>query len=109
MAARTQALCAVVRDEYGGDAAAVWSGVDSAAQLVKRLRALPGFGAQKAQIFTALLAKQFGVRPSGWEKATGAYGEPGSYRSVADIVDEASLTKVREYKKQMKAAAKAGG
>jgi uncharacterized HhH-GPD family protein len=107
MAARVQTLCATVRDEYGGDAAAVWATVDSGAQLVKRLKALPGFGAQKAQIFTALLGKQLGVRPAGWQEASGAYGENGSYRSVADIVDEASLAKVREYKKQMKAAAKA--
>ena len=67
---------------------------------------LPGFGKQKAQIFVALLAKQLGVRPEGWEQAVGAYAEEG-YRSVADVVDEASLQKVRDFKKQKKAAAKA--
>jgi uncharacterized HhH-GPD family protein len=108
MAGRVQTLCAVVRDEYGGDASAVWRGADSGAQLVERLKSLPGFGQQKAQIFTALLGKQLGIRPSGWREAAGAYGEDGSYRSVADIVDGASLLKVREFKKQMKAAAKAG-
>jgi uncharacterized HhH-GPD family protein len=108
MAGRVQTLCAMVRDEYAGDASAVWSGVDSGTELVKRLKALPGFGQQKAQIFAALLGKQLGIRPAGWREATGAYGEDGSYRSVADIVDGASLLKVREYKKQMKAAARAG-
>jgi uncharacterized HhH-GPD family protein len=108
MSARVQALCAVVRDEYAGDAVAVWSSATSGAELVKRLKALPGFGPQKAQIFAALLGKQLGVRPRGWREAAGDYGAEGSYRSVADIVDEASLGKVREYKKQMKAAAKAG-
>jgi len=108
MAGRVQTLCAVVRDEYGGDASAVWRGADSGAQLVERLKSLPGFGQQKAQIFAALLGKQLGIRPSGWREAAGAYGEDGSYRSVADIVDGASLLKVREFKKQMKAAAKAG-
>jgi uncharacterized HhH-GPD family protein len=107
MAARVQTLCAVVRDEYAGDGAAVWSTVASGAELVKRLKALPGFGPQKAQIFVALLGKQYGVHPQGWREAAGGYGEEGSYRSVADITDETSLLRVRDYKKQMKAAAKA--
>jgi uncharacterized HhH-GPD family protein len=109
MAARVQALCRIVRDEYGGDAASVWRGARTGSELVQRIGALPGFGVQKAQIFAALLGKQLGVQPEGWREATGAYGEDGSYRSVADIVDEASLGRVREYKKQMKAAAKAKG
>jgi uncharacterized HhH-GPD family protein len=67
---------------------------------------LPGFGKQKSQIFTALLGKQFGVQPPGWREAAGHYGEEGSFRSVADIVDGASLEKVRAYKKEMKATAK---
>lgn len=107
MARRTQALAVAVRDEHGGDAAAVWRGAASGADLVKRLGKLPGFGKQKAQIFGALLGKRLGVRPTGWREATGPYGEDGVYRSVADITDEGSLAKVREYKKQMKAAAKA--
>src|SRR4051812_29520538 len=107
MAGRVQALCAVVRDEYDGDASAVWTGVDSGADLVKRLKALPGFGQQKAQIFAALLGKQLGVRPAGWREATGAYGEEGSYRSVADIVDAGSLARVRSHKQETKAAARA--
>jgi uncharacterized HhH-GPD family protein len=108
MARRAQALCAAVRDEYGGDAAAIWREATSGADLVRRLGRLPGFGRQKAQIFTALLGKRLGVRPEGWREAAGPYGEEGVYRSVADITDDASLAKVREYKKQMKAAAKAG-
>jgi uncharacterized HhH-GPD family protein len=107
MAARTQKLCQQVRDEYGGDAAAVWTGAKNGADLVKRVGSLAGFGKQKAQIFVALLGKQLGVRPSGWREAAGTYGEQGAHRSVADITDDASLGKVRDYKKQMKAAAKA--
>ena len=107
MAGRTQQLCRVIAEEYGGDAAAVWRDAGSGAELVKRLGKLPGFGKQKAQIFAALLAKQFGVRPPGWQEATGGYGEDGVHRSVADITDPASLGKVREYKQQQKAAAKA--
>jgi uncharacterized HhH-GPD family protein len=105
MAARLQELARIVVDDYDGDAARIWTGAADARDLMKRVQALPGFGKQKAQIFVALLAKQLDVRPEGWEKAVGAYAEDG-YRSVADVVDAASLQKVRDHKKQMKAAAK---
>jgi uncharacterized HhH-GPD family protein len=107
MAARIQAVAAVVVDSYGGDAAAIWTTASTGRELHTRLKALPGFGDQKARIFTALLAKQLGVRPDGWEQAAGAYAEPGSFRSVADVVDAESLQKVRDFKKAAKAAAKA--
>ncbi|GAA1886533.1 HhH-GPD-type base excision DNA repair protein [Lapillicoccus jejuensis] len=107
MAARIQAVAAVVRDEYDGDAERIWTGVGSGRELVARVKALPGFGDQKARIFVALLAKQLGVRPDGWEAATTPYGETGSFRSVADVVDGESLEKVRAFKKEAKAAAKA--
>ncbi len=94
-------------ERYDGDAGGLWTGVDSGKELLKRVGDLPGFGKQKAQIFVALLGKQYGVEPDGWREAAGGYGEEGSHRSVADIVDGASLTKVREFKQAMKAAAKA--
>jgi uncharacterized HhH-GPD family protein len=106
MAARVQALAAHVQAHYGGDAAAVWAGVRSGTDLLTRLEALPGFGNQKARIFVALLGKQCGVRPEGWQQAAGDYGTPG-HRSVADVVDPASLLKVRDFKRAAKAAAKA--
>jgi uncharacterized HhH-GPD family protein len=108
MAERTQNLCRAIADRYDGDASRIWTGARDAKELLKRLGDLPGFGKQKAQIFTALLAKQFGVELAGWREAAGAYGEEGSLRSVADIVDADSLARVRDHKKQMKAAAKAG-
>jgi uncharacterized HhH-GPD family protein len=107
MAKRVQALSAEVAEHYGGDAANIWKDVESGQELLARVKALPGFGDQKAKIFVALLAKQFGVGPDGWVEASVPFGETGSFRSVADIVDEASLVKVREFKKEMKAAAKA--
>ena len=114
MAGRIQALAVVVRDTYGGDASAIWRDTATGADLVARLKSLPGFGEQKARIFAALLAKQLGVRPEGWEEACGAYAESGSYRSVADVVDPDSLQKVRDFKKAAKVAkaaeaAEAGG
>ncbi|MFB6836661.1 HhH-GPD-type base excision DNA repair protein [Streptomyces sp. NPDC056361] len=107
MAGRVQQLCRFLVEEYGGDAAAVWAGVATGKELLGRLEALPGFGKQKAQVFLALLGKQYGVRPKGWREAAGAYGEQGSYRSVADVTGPDSLAKVRALKQETKAAAKA--
>jgi uncharacterized HhH-GPD family protein len=106
MSARLQELARVVDQEYAGDAARLWTGVETGQELLKRVMALPGFGKQKAQIFVALLAKQLDVRPTGWEKVVGTYADDG-YRSVADVVDPASLQKVRDFKKAKKAEAKA--
>jgi uncharacterized HhH-GPD family protein len=106
MAARLQELARTVVENYAGDASRIWTEAADAKDLNKRLLALPGFGAQKARIFVALLAKQLDVRPAGWEQVAGDYALDG-YRSVADVVDPASLLKVRDYKKQKKAAAKA--
>ncbi len=105
MAARLQELARVVVDDYDGDVTRLWSEATTGKELLRRVNALPGFGQQKARIFVALLAKQLDVRPDGWEAAAGAYAEPG-YRSVADVVDPESLQKVRDHKKEMKAAAK---
>ncbi|MFZ4235140.1 HhH-GPD-type base excision DNA repair protein [Streptomyces murinus] len=107
MAKRVQQLCQYLVEHYDGDAEAVWRGVGSGSELLRRLEDLPGFGRQKAQIFLALLGKQLGVTPAGWREAAGAYGEPESYRSVADITGPDSLTRVRAHKQEMKAAAKA--
>ncbi len=107
MAGRVQALAAHVRDTYGGDASRLWREAEDGADLAARLRALPGFGDQKARIFVALLGKQLGVRPPGWEKAAGDYATAGR-RSVADVVDAATLQEVREYKRAAKQAARQG-
>jgi uncharacterized HhH-GPD family protein len=105
MAARVQALAALVVAEYDGHTERLWTEAGSGRELLRRLQALPGFGRQKAQIFTALLAKQLDVRPDGWQEAAGAYAEEGAHRSVADVVDQASLDKVRAFKQQQKKAA----
>lgn len=109
MARRVLALAAVVRDEYDGDTTRIWTTETDTKQLLTRLKALPGFGDQKARIFAALLGKQAGVQPDGWREAIGPYAEPGSFRSVADVVDPTSLQKVRDFKKAAKAKAKAQG
>ncbi|HUZ43366.1 MAG TPA: HhH-GPD-type base excision DNA repair protein [Acidimicrobiales bacterium] len=107
MAGRVQELCRVVSEEYGNDSAAVWSTARTGEELLKRIKKLPGFGEQKAKIFTALLGKQLGVKPKGWAQAAGTFGEKGSLRSVADITGPDTLNRVRAFKKEMKAKAKA--
>jgi len=107
MSARLQELARIVVEEYDGHAERIWTEAADAKDLAKRLQALPGFGAQKVKIFVALLAKQLGVRPEGWERVAGDYALEG-HRSVADVVDPESLQKVRDFKKAKKAAAKAG-
>lgn len=106
MAARLQQLAALVESRYDGDVTRLWTEPATGKELLARVLELPGFGKQKAQIFVALLAKQLGVRPEGWQAVTGAYGEPGSYRSVADVVDAASLERVRAFKREQKARAR---
>jgi uncharacterized HhH-GPD family protein len=106
MAGRVQALCRLVVERWGGDAASLWTTAGDGAELLRRVKALPGFGEQKARIFVALLGKQLGVRPDGWRAAAGPYGEDGSFRSVADITDADSLDRVRAFKQAAKQAAK---
>ena len=106
-AGRVQQLCQIIVSDYGGDAASVWEGASSGTDLLRRVRALPGFGEQKAKIFVALLGKQLGVRPSGWQEVSKPFGDKGTHSSVADITSKESLRRVRAHKAEIKAAAKA--
>jgi uncharacterized HhH-GPD family protein len=107
MAGRTRDLARLLVDRYDGRAEALWADVPDGATLLRRLGELPGFGAQKARIFLALLGKQYGVTPDGWREAAGPYGEDGARRSVADITGPGSLAEVRATKQAAKQAAKA--
>ncbi len=107
MAKRIQDVAREIVETYHGDTTALWtSGDPDGAEVLRRLRALPGFGEQKAKIFLALLGKQYGVTPRGWRAAAGDYGIAGAHMSVADVVDKGSLDQVRAYKKKMKSATK---
>lgn len=103
-AARVQELARLVESTYDGDVTRLWTEAKTGADLHKRLKELPGFGDQTARILVALLGKQMGVQPRGWKAAAGDYALKG-YRSVADVTGPDALAKVREYKKQKKAAA----
>jgi len=104
MAGRIQAVAAHVIAVWDGDVSALWRTASTGPELRARLRALPGFGEQKARIFLALLGKQCGVTPPGWREAAEPYGAPGSRRSVADITDATSLQEVRAFKQELKRA-----
>ena len=106
-AKRVQELCRLLVERYGGRAEGVWEGVGSGQELLARVRELPGFGEQKAKIFVSLLGKQLGVRPAGWLEVAQPFADPGTFMSVADIVDADTLGRVRAYKQAKKAAAKA--
>jgi uncharacterized HhH-GPD family protein len=106
MGKRIWETCRDVAERYDGDAAAIWTGVKSGDELYGRLRELPGYGEEKSKIFMAILAKRLGVKPKGWEEVAAPFSDDQP-RSVADVADEASLQRVREWKKAMKAAKKA--
>jgi len=108
MATRIQTLCQQLLERYDGDASALWQqGNPTGREILKRLKALPGFGDQKARIFLALLGKQRGLTAEGWREAAGDYGTEGARKSIADVTDAETLQEVRATKKAEKAAAKA--
>ncbi|MCA0146852.1 HhH-GPD-type base excision DNA repair protein [Blastococcus sp. LR1] len=107
MAGRAQEVCRALVEQYEGQVTGLWADGPDGKTLLKRLNALPGFGAQKSKIFLALLGKQYGVTPAGWREAAGDYGAEGSRRSVADITGPESLAEVRAFKQEQKQAAKA--
>lgn len=108
MASRVQDLAATVQRDWNGDATAIWTqGDPDGEEVLRRLKALPGFGEQKAKIFLALLGKQRGLQAQGWREAADPYGQESAFLSVADIVDPESLAKVRASKQAAKAAIKA--
>jgi uncharacterized HhH-GPD family protein len=106
MAGRVQEMCRHLVEHHDGRAENVWKDVSTGKELLDRLKALPGFGDQKARIFLALLGKQLKVRPKGWREAAGLYGEDGALRSIADVTSQETLLQVRAYKQEQKAAAK---
>ncbi len=103
MAKRAYALAQTVVDEYDGDPARIWTEARTGDELLARVRALPGFGDEKAKIFVALLAKRLDVRPPGWEQAAAPFSD-STPRSVADIDSPETLARVRDWKRAQKAA-----
>ena len=105
MAKRAQQLCQHLVDHYDGRADAVWKGVKTGDELFGRIRALPGYGGEKAKIFQALLAKRFGVAPPGWEEPAMPFSDT-TRRTIADVDSPEALLEVRAFKQMMKAKGK---
>ena len=101
MAKRAQDLARVIVQEYDGRAENLWETAEGGDELLQRLRALPGFGAEKSRIFVGLLGKRLGVRPDGWEE------KAADWPSIADVATFDDVFLLREKKKAMKAAKKA--
>lgn len=106
MVQRIEQMAEVVCTEYDGDAAAIWESAGSGPACRAALKRLPGFGDTKTRIFLALLGKQLEVPLAGWREASEPYGDPGTFMSVADVVDRESLARVRAFKKEKRAAAR---
>lgn len=106
MAERTQDLCSVIASDYGGDASRVWTDATDAQDLEKRLLGLPGIGEMKAATIIAVLAKRFGVQPSGWEELAPSHMSLGDVNSAEAL--ESYQAKKRAYKASLKAKSAAG-
>jgi uncharacterized HhH-GPD family protein len=97
MAGRVQALCGVIAERYGGDGSRVWTEAATARDLADRLGQLPGIGEMKVRSLTAVLVKQFGVRPEGWEQAL-----PG-HPTLGDVDSPEALAEYQAAKRAHKA------
>jgi uncharacterized HhH-GPD family protein len=106
MGKRTYALCRTIVADYNGDAANIWTQAKDPKDLLDRLKALPGFGEEKAKIFLAVLGKRFDRAPAGWEKYAKPFSDKNP-RSVADVDSAEALERVRKWKKAQKAKGKA--
>jgi uncharacterized HhH-GPD family protein len=67
MAKRVQAVAVFMLDTYDGDVRRLWADVTSSDELLARILQIPGFGDYKARVYAAVLARQFGIAPAGWE------------------------------------------
>lgn len=103
MGRRIHELCGIIATQYKNKGENMWAGVTDARELTSRLRALPGFGEEKAQIFIALLGKRMGVKPRNWKTEAGVFSDANP-RTVADITSPETLLLVRSWKKAEKAA-----
>ena len=102
MGRRVHELATYVARTYDGDAARIWTEATDGRDLQRRIAALPGFGDMKVASLTAVLVKQLGVRPPGWEEVL-----PTTRRLVTSIRAEALAdyqAKKRAHKAEMRAA-----
>jgi hypothetical protein len=100
MAKRTHALCVHIVDEYHGDAEKIWKGVKDPVVLFDRLRALPGYGEEKAKIFLAILGTRQKVAPKGWEACAVQFSDANPHRSPTSTRARTSGARARRKQAQ---------
>jgi uncharacterized HhH-GPD family protein len=96
MAKKVQAVAQHVVDEHGGEVSRLWEGAASAAEVLDRIQAMPGFGEYKARVYFGVLAARFGVRPDGWQAVM------PDWPSIADITRPEDLPDLKLRKKAWK-------
>ena len=99
MAARVQELAAFVTEEYGGDAARLWTAARDGDDLRARISALPGFGEMKVKTLAAILAKQYGN--------SAAREIAPEHRTLGDVTSPQDLLDYQAAKRAHKAAQRA--
>lgn len=98
MATKVQALCAAIARDFGEDARTVWSEAPDGPSLESRLLSLPGIGEMKAKSLIAVLGKQFGVRPPGYEAVA------PTWPTLGDVDSAEALASYQAGKRAYKAA-----
>lgn len=102
MAKRVREVAAHVADAYDGDAARIWTDASDAHDLKRRIGALPGFGEMKVASLFAVLVKQLGLRPDGYEQ------ELPTHPTLGDVDSPQALAEYQAAKRAAKAARREG-
>lgn len=98
MAKRVQAVAVFMVDTYGGDTTKLWDGVSTAEELAARIHQIPGFGDYKTSVYAAVLARQFGVTPSGWDEHL------PDWPNISEVASDADRADMKARKKAWKEA-----
>jgi len=101
MAAKVQALCAVIAERYGNDASRIWREARDGRDLRDRLAGLPGFGTMKVAGALAILAKRLGVTVPGLAEVLPAHP------TLGDVDSPEALARYQAGKRAAKAEARA--
>jgi uncharacterized HhH-GPD family protein len=102
MAKRVRELTTYIARTYDGDAARIWADAADARDIKRRIGGLPGFGEMKVASLFAVLVKQLGIRPHGWE------AELPSHPTLGDVDSAQALADYQATKRAAKAAARGG-
>lgn len=96
MAKRVRAVSVFLVDEYGGDVTGLWDGAQSSEEMLARIQEMPGFGEYKAKVYAAVLARQYGITPDGWDDAL------PDWPNISEVNSDADRAEMKERKKAWK-------